>query len=71
MIPNTSWSELYETAENQNRNGICTKHVRFKGVQKVHVGLVLASSLLQLVYNWWLTFGATKLCLQKLVTRIF
>ena len=40
-----SWLEHYEIIENHGRNGLRVKRVHCEGAMKMHVGLVLASSL--------------------------
>ena len=44
-VPDNSWSEHNEIIGNLSKNGICVKHVLCERVLKMHVALVLASSL--------------------------
>ena len=61
-VPDNSWLNHYRVIGNQISNGMCVKRVHCRGVLKMHVELVLASSL---------TSGGSLSCLQKAAINIF
>ena len=61
-VPDNLWLNHYRIIGNQISHGMCVKRVHCTGVLKMHVELVLASSL---------TSGGSLSCLQKAAINVF